>query len=39
MVVLAEVDHSVPVRAGRAFTDLLAGFLDQLNHPHWRRLL
>lgn len=39
LAVLAEVDHNVPVRAGRAFTDLLVGFLDQLNHLHWRRLL
>lgn len=39
LAVLAGVDHNVPVRAGWALTDLLAGFLDQLNHPHWRRLL
>jgi pimeloyl-ACP methyl ester carboxylesterase len=36
--ILPLVDHNVPVRAGPAFTGLLAGFLDQLNHPDWREV-
>lgn len=35
--VLPEVDHNVPVRAGRAFTDLLADFLDKLDRSQWGR--
>lgn len=34
--VLPDVDHNVPVRAARAFTNLLEGFLDGLDHPGWR---
>lgn len=34
----AVLDHLDADHAVLAFTDLLAGFLDQLNHSHWRRL-